>query len=173
MLFRKEGVDVEEVDVGFDYGSLLSGKLDAQWAFRTTAGIILPAKGVELRVISPTDYGIVTQGHMIITNEQMIKEQEETVRRFVKALEEALAYSLAHVPEAIEATKKRDPNFKQSVGEEQLKIYNAAMAQNSPLGWISERPMRRTKEQMIEVNLIPKDFDIKAAYTTAFLQEQK
>jgi NitT/TauT family transport system substrate-binding protein len=172
MLFNKENVKVKEVDVGFDYSSLLSGKLDAQWAFRTTAGISLPAKGVKLNVISPADYGILTQGHMIITNEQMIKEQGEVVQKFMNAVREAMAYSLQHTQEAIDATMRRDPNFKQSVGEKQLEIYNASMSKNSPLGWINEKDMMRTKRQMIDVGLLPRNFDLKSAYTTRFIQNR-
>lgn len=41
-LFRKHNITIEEVDVGFNYNPLITGQIDAEWAFRTTAGINLP-----------------------------------------------------------------------------------------------------------------------------------
>jgi len=170
MVFSKEDVKVQEVDVGFDYGPFLAKQLDAQWAFRTTAGISLPAKGVQLNVISPAEYGIVTQGHMVITNESMLREQPDVVRRFTAALREALAFSVKHPEESVTATIKRDPNFQREVGEKQLEIYNAAILRNNPLGWISFADMEKTKQQMVDVGLLAPDFDITSSYTTRFLE---
>lgn len=59
-LLHKENIKYTEVDVGFDYDQLISGQIDAQWAFTVTAGLDLPAKGVEINVISPADYGLTT-----------------------------------------------------------------------------------------------------------------
>ena len=169
MLFKKENIKVEEIDVGFDYSQFIAGKLPTQWAFRTTAGITLPAKGIELNFISPADYGIKTQGHTIVTTKKIIEEKPEVVQKFVDAILEATVYSLNHVEESIEATKRRDPSFSDTVGEKQLEIYNAAIKRNSPLGNISSEDMKKTKEQMLTVNIIPLDFDIQSAYTTKFL----
>lgn len=170
MLFAKEHVKVQEVDVGFDYGPFLGGQLDGQWAFRTTAGISLPAKGIQLNVISPADYGIVTQGHMVITSEGMIRDRPDVVQRFTKALVESLAYSVDHPQEAIAATTARDPKFLPEVGGKQLAVYNPAIMRNRPLGWIDMGDMERTKNQMVSVGLLPADFDVAASFTTRFLK---
>jgi ABC-type nitrate/sulfonate/bicarbonate transport system substrate-binding protein len=171
MLFKKENVNVQEVDVGFDYGQLISGQLDAQWAFRTTAGLSLPAKGVEINLISPADYGIVTNGYTLLTNEQTLKEKPKVVQAFLDAVLEATAYSLEHEQEAIDATIKRDPNFKPEVGKKQLEIYNAAIKRNPKLGQITAEDMETTKTQMVNAGLLPADFDVKAAFTTEFLDQ--
>lgn len=171
MLFKKENIQVEEVDVGFDYSQFIAGKLPAQWAFRTTAGITLPAKGVELNFISPTDYGIETQGLIIVTTEQMIKEQPELVQKFINGVLEGMNYSVVHFQESINAILKRDPNFPTTVAEKQLEIYNSAITRNSPVGGIAEADMEQTKAQMLTVDLITADFDIKASFTTKFVEK--
>lgn len=171
MLFKKENIKVEEVDVGFDYSQLISGKIPAQWAFRTVAGITLPAKGVEIKFISPADYDIKTQGLMLVTSEKMINEKPEIVQSFLDAFIEATAYSLEHPQESIDATVKRDPNFQPSVGEKQLEIYNAAIKRNLKIGWISPEDMETTKAQMLTVDLVSQDFDVQSAYTTKFLDQ--
>lgn len=170
MLFRKEQVQVEEVDVGFDYGPFIAHKLDAQWAFRSTAGISLPAKGVELNVISPADYGISTQGHMVITNEQMIKEKPEIVKQFTTAMIEALAFSVEHPDESIKATIQRNSKFQPEVGKKQLDIYIPAIKRNKRLGWIDPVDMKMIKQQMVSIGLLEEEFDISTAYTNQFIK---
>ena len=81
--FRQQDVSVNEIDVGFDYSQLITGSIDAQWAFRTTAGVSLPAQGVEVNVISPADYGITSHGLTIFTTENMIETNREVVEAFI------------------------------------------------------------------------------------------
>lgn len=169
MLLKKENIEVEEVDVGFNYGPLISGELDAQWAFRTTAGITLPTKGFEVNFISPADYGIITQGHVLVTTEKMIRDHPEIVQNFLNAVLDALSYSLDHVQEAVNSSVARDSKFQASVGKKQLAIYNKTIRNNSRLGLITEDIMETTKTQMVEVGLIPANFNVQAAYTTHFL----
>ncbi|MBE9039393.1 ABC transporter substrate-binding protein [Oscillatoriales cyanobacterium LEGE 11467] len=170
MLFKKEDIQVQEVDVGFDYSQLITEKLDAQWAFRTTAGITLPAQGVEVISINPDEYGITTQGHVVLTSEQMRENQPEIVQAFTNAILESIAYSIENEQEAIEATIKRDATFKQEVGQQQLAIYNAAIENNSKIGLISDEDMEKTKEQMLLLELLPKDFNTQSAYTNQFVE---
>jgi NitT/TauT family transport system substrate-binding protein len=171
MLFAKAKIKVTETDVGFDYGQMLSNKIDAQWAFRTTAGIALRAKGVELNEISPADSGIVTQGHMIIAKESTIKEKPEVVQAFVNAYLEGLKYSVDHPDEAVAAIMKRDPNFKKEVGEKQLAIINPTIKANAVMGGIPAEAIEQTQKQMQAAQLLPATFDTKSAYTNQFVDK--
>ncbi|MCI5145626.1 MAG: hypothetical protein D3923_08860 [Candidatus Electrothrix sp. AR3] len=171
MLLTKEGITVDELDVGFDYGQLLTGKIDAQWAFRSTAGVTLPAKGIALNIISPADYGISTQGHMVIANEALVNDKPDLVQRFTNAVLEGLQYSVDYPNEAVLATMQRDPQFKAEIGEEQMKINIAAVKNNNRLGWIDQKDMEKTKAQLLSVNLLSEDFVVANAFTTAFLEQ--
>jgi NitT/TauT family transport system substrate-binding protein len=170
MLFKKQNIQVQEVDVGFDYGQLISQNIDAEWAFRTTAGISLPARGVEINTISPADYGILTQGHTLITNENWAKDNPALAQSFLNAVLEATKYSIEHQQEAIDAAIKRDPNFKQEVGQKQMEIYTPTILKNKRIGWIAPEDMERTKQQMLDLGLIQANFDTKSAYTVQFLE---
>jgi NitT/TauT family transport system substrate-binding protein len=171
MTFKKENVKVQEVDTGFDYGQLISGKVDAQWAFRSTAGLALPAKGVEVVQINPSDYGITTQGYVLLTSEKMRKEQPKVVQAFTDAMLESTKYAVEHEQEAIDATIKRDPAFKPEFGKKQLAIYNAAIKNNKQVGMFGAEDMQKTKEQMLSTQLIPADFDLQSAYTNQFVEQ--
>jgi NitT/TauT family transport system substrate-binding protein len=170
MLLKKENIQVQEVDTGFDYGQLISGKVDAQWAFRTTAGITLPAKGVELNFIKPADYGLKTQGHLILTNEATLKNDPKLVQNFTNAVIESVNYAVSHPEESLAATISRDPTFKREVGLKQIEINTQAIKNNSQIGVIDEASMAQSQKQMEQVGLLKKDFDLKSAFSNQFTQ---
>jgi NitT/TauT family transport system substrate-binding protein len=171
MLFQKEKVQVQEVDTGFDYGQLLAGKIEAQWVFRTTAGITLPAKGVQLNFIKPEDYGLKTQGHMVLTNEATLAKDPQLVQNFTNAIVESINYSVVHPEEVLAATMSRDPIFKKEVGTQQIAINTQAIKNNSAIGAIDEAAMAQSQQQMSKVGLLKTDFDLKSAYSNQFTKK--
>jgi ABC-type nitrate/sulfonate/bicarbonate transport system substrate-binding protein len=171
MLFQKENIQVQEVDTGFDYGQLISGKVDAQWVFRTTAGIVLPAKGVQLNFIKPADYGLKTQGHMLLTNEATLAKDPQLVQNFTNAIIESINYALVHPEEVLAATISRDPTFKKEVGTQQIAINTQVIKNNGVIGMIDEVAMAQSQQQMARVGLLKADFDLKSAYTNQFMQK--
>lgn len=173
MLFEKENIQVQEVDVGFDYSQLIAGNLDAQWAFRTTAGITLPARGVNVASIDPADYGISTQGFVLMTNENLLSDDPELVQSFVNAITESVQYSLENEQEAIDSTVRRDPEFSQEVGEAQLDIYRTSIENQSRVGFFEPSDMEKTKDQMLLVDLIPDDLSLEDAYTNQFVENSQ
>lgn len=171
MLMKKEKVQVQEVDTGFDYGQLISGKVDAQWVFRTTAGITLPAKGVALNFIKPSDYGIKTQGHLVLTNEATLKNNPKLVQDFTDAIVESIDYTVSHPQESLAATMQRDPTFKKEVGEKQIVINTQAIKNNPQIGSIDDAAMAQSQKQLAGVGLLATGFDLKSAYTNQFVQK--
>ena len=170
-LFLQENIKVEEVDVAFNYNLLLADKLPAQWAFTTTAGLTLREKGYEFNDISPADYGIVTHGHIIITNEKTIKENPDLVKRFISAVVEATTYSLEHVDESIAAMQTRDKEFSATLAEKQLTINNQTILNNSEVLWIDASLLEDTKNRLIRLGLVPEKFDLNASFDNSFLKE--
>lgn len=167
---QDQGVDYREVDVGFNYGPLLAGQIDASWAFSTTAGITLPAQGVELNVIDPADYGMQTQGHVVITHERLIEDRPELVQRFVDALVEALDYGLRHPDEAVAATVSRDLNLGRDVAEKQLDIYNAAIRRNEYLGALDSGRLERVAERQRRMGVLPNSYRIEGSFDPRFVE---
>jgi NitT/TauT family transport system substrate-binding protein len=169
MLFQKENIKVDELDTGFDYGQLISGKIDAQWAFRTTAGINLPAKGVDVNFISPSDYGIHTHGYTVVVNQEYANQHPDIVKRFVAAIIDATKYAADHPEDEVTATMKRDPNFKSAVGEAQVALYNKVIRNHDRLGEFSNVDLQATAAQMKAANLLPADFDATTAFDGSFV----
>lgn len=166
----REGIEYEEVDIGFNYGPLLAGRIDASWAFRTTAGVTLPAQGVELNVIDPADHGIRTQGHVLITHERLTEGRPELVQRFVDAVAEALDHTVRHPDEAVAATMRRDPGFTRDVAARQVEIYNAAIRRNEYPGALDATQFREIVDRQRGLGVLPASYRLDGSFTNRFVE---
>lgn len=169
-LFKKENINVNEVDVGFNYNQFIADKLPAQWAFTTTAGVTLPAQGIELNFISPADYGIITHGYTFITTEKIIQENPELVDKFLSAMIEATEYALGHREEAIEAVVKRGEKLTKEVVEKSWSLYEEGIRNNDKVGWFTIDLMQDTKERMSNLGLLSKTYSLTETFDTSFIK---
>jgi len=170
-LFRKSKVKVTEVDVGFDYSQLISGGVSAQWAFTVTAGIDLPAKGVEVTTISPATYGIVTHGYTLFASEETLSKRGAAVRGFLRATLRGLEYCLDHPEEANRTLVRRDSTIDEKLSLTRLKAYNAVTSrgEKTPLGYLDLQMFRDAYDRLKEEGVIEKPIDPSSAFTTEVL----
>jgi len=172
-LLRQNRIDYTEVDVGFDYNQLIAGKIAAQWAFTVTAGMDLPAKGVAINIISPADYGIVTQGYTIFATNKTIDEKPDVVLRFLRATFRGVKFTVAHPEEAVATLLKRDQNLDPSLSLKRLEAYNAVTSDSKkyPPGYMDKDMFTTTYDRLAAAHVIEQPFDVSEAYTTQFLEE--
>ena len=172
-LLRKNGIHYTEVDVGFDYNQLIAGRIDAEWAFTVTAGLDLPAKGIEINIISPADYGIVTQGYTIFTTDQVVQQQPDLVLRFLRATLRGVKFTMENPEEADQAVLKRDSTLDAALSLTRLKDYDAVTSDSDkyPAGYMDREMFQSTYDRLAEEQVIRKPFDPKEAYATQFLEQ--
>ncbi len=172
-LLRKNKVEYTEVDVGFDYAQLIAGQIDAEWAFTVTAGLELPARGVEINFINPADYGVVTHGYTVFATEETIKERPDAVLRFVRASLRGAKYTVEHPDEANGSLTKRDSALNETLCLKRQKAYNAVTSNSDkyPAGYMDRAMFQSTYDRLVEEKVIEKPFDVSEAYTTQFLEE--
>jgi NitT/TauT family transport system substrate-binding protein len=172
-LLRKNGIHYAEVDVGFDYNQLIAGKIDAEWAFTVTAGLDLPAKGIQINIINPADYGIVTQGYTIFTTDQVIQKQPDLVLRFLRATLQGVKFSVEHPEQANQDLLKRDSTLNAALSLTRLKKYNAVTSDSDqyPPGYMDREMFQTTYDRLIAEHVIQTSFDPQDAYTTQFLEQ--
>lgn len=171
MLLNDQNVTVNEVDVGFNYEPLLTGTVDAEWAFRTTAGLFLPARGVPINMISPASYGIHTDGHVLITSEAMISDHPDQVQAFVSALIESVEAELARPEDAIRSARRRDPQLKVQTAEQQLAVYHPSIRRNRRIGQFPAGAVARALDQMQRTGVLTTDINPEQAFTNRFVDE--
>ncbi len=172
-LLRRNHIQYTEVDVGFDYNQLIAGQIDAEWAFTVTGGLELPAKGVEINIISPADYGIVTQGYTIFATDQTIKDKPDVVLRFLRAALRGVKYTVAHPEEATKILLKRDSTLDEQLCLKRQLAYNTVTSDSDeyPPGYMDRAMFQSTYDRLVEEKVIEKPFDLGEAYTTEFLEQ--
>jgi NitT/TauT family transport system substrate-binding protein len=172
-LLHKRKVDYTEVDVGFDYNQLVSGAIDAEWAFTVTAALDLPARGVPLNIISPADYGIVTHGYTIFASEETIKQRPQVVLAFLRATLRGVSDAVLSPQAANEALLKRDSKLDAALNLKRQEAYNAVTSHGEefPPGYMDRGMFQSTYERLVEEKVIQKPFSVEEAYTTQFLEK--
>ncbi|MFH1721931.1 MAG: ABC transporter substrate-binding protein [Candidatus Altiarchaeota archaeon] len=172
-LFRNNNITVKEVDVGFDYSQLIAGNIDGQWAFRVTAGLNLPEKGIAVNEISPSDYQMNTHGYTIFTTKQMIEENPETVLRFLRATIRGINATLENPRQASHILYKRGKGLDRELEYKRLLLYNevTSNSRDYPIGRMDEAMFSETYLRLREEGVIETDFDFHDAYTVEFLEE--
>jgi NitT/TauT family transport system substrate-binding protein len=172
-LLHKNNIKYTEVDVGFDYNQLISRQIDAEWAFTVTAGLDLPAKGVEVNVISPADYGIITHGYTIFATDKTITENPDIVLRFLRATLRGIKDTVENPEAANKTLLKRDPNLDEALSLKRLRAYNAVTSNSAqyPPGYMDAQMFQSTYDRLTEEKVITKPFNLGDAYTTRFLEQ--
>lgn len=172
-LLHKNNIKYTEVDVGFDYNQLIAGQIDAEWAFTVTAGLDLPAKGVEINIISPANYGIITQGYTIFATDSTISSQPDVILRFLRATLKGIKDTVANPEEANKALLKRDPKLDPALSLKRLQAYNTvtSISDSYPPGYMDRAMFQSTYDRLAEEKVIGNAFSLDQAFTTRFLDQ--
>lgn len=164
--FKRAGITVEEVDIGFDYNALITGRVDAAWAFTVTAGIDLPAQGQPVRVISPQSIGINTHGYTIFVTDDYLRSNAEIVERFVAATLQGVAAALKDPNAAVKALEQRNPDLDPEISLQRQLAYNTVTTHEAPYyyGYVDEAMMRETYERLRDLSVLESEFDINGTF---------
>src|SRR3989338_6595125 len=159
-LLKKYNITREEADVGFDYSQLIAKKIDAQLAFRVTAGLNLPEKGIQVNVISPKDYGITTHGYTVFTTEKMINEHPETVERFLRATSRGIKATLENPAEAADILAKKDDKIDRNLEYKRLLMYNEVTSNSKeyPIGYMDYKMIKETYDRLKDEKVLANEF---------------
>jgi NitT/TauT family transport system substrate-binding protein len=172
-LFHQENIKVEEIDVGMDYNQLINGKILAEWGFTVTAGLELPAKGIDINIINPSTYGFVTHGYTIFTTEKLIKENPDLVLRFLRASLKGVSFTVNNPEDALKSLLNRDPKLDPALNLTRIKAYNAVTSNSTefPAGYMDKRMFQETYDRLVNEKIIETKFNLHDVYTTQFLEK--
>lgn len=150
------------------------------WASWDTVIASLENKGFKFRTIDPPWINEIF-GNVIIAREETIAKQPELVVKVARGIAESSVFGLANPDAALRNHWKMYPSTKpQTVDEESFKaarhIFNSRFdstrlepgvkwGENVPAQW------NRMASIAIKEELIPKDFDVKSAYTNQFIAQ--
>jgi len=180
-LLFKTGIDRKKInEENIDNGALLlmDKKIDA-----CTSGtygtwpIQLELSGKNISVIDVRDYGIDWYGTCIVAHEDLIKQNPDLIKSFVKATIKGWDYVISHPEEAADIIVKYKPetnrNFLiKSIEKISPLILNKDSGQNT-IGIQSEEKWKQMQEDLFAIGSINNRIDPKFFFTNDFMPKNE
>ncbi len=170
------GVDEASIDlqeIGFTQAEALNqGKVDAAVVYIANEPVQLTQAGEAVNVIQVSDYlNLVSNG--IVTNEKLIKENPDLVRRMVRASLKGVAYTIDHPEEAFEITRTFIPDMTDDDAPTQRKVLDASIElwRTDAPGITGPQNWADSVEFMRQSGLIETDVNAEAMYSNQFVEK--
>jgi NitT/TauT family transport system substrate-binding protein len=168
---NEEEIDLEVI--GFTQAAAVNQEqVDAAVVYIANEPVQLTQEGMELDVIQVSDYiDLVSNG--LITNETVIQESPDLVRRMVRGSLRGLEYTLAHPDEAFEIARQFVPEITDEDAPTQRAVLEASIAlwRSDELGYSDPQAWSDSAEFMLATGLIEKSVDVDKLYTNQFVEE--
>ncbi len=115
-IMKKNGADVSKVKVVsgvYDFFSTIGKDADFEWIYSGWDGIEAKRRGIEINYIALKDLDPVFDYYtpVLITNEKMLSENPELVKRFVKAVSKGYSFCITSPDQAAAILSKHAPEL--------------------------------------------------------------
>ena len=166
--------DVRLDAIGFNQvEAFAGGKEDIVVGYITNEPIQLRHQGYDITVFPVADY-VRLASNGILTNETMLNEHPDMVRRFVQATLKGLQDTIANPDEAYEISKDFVEDLAQADREVQMEILRTAIrywqADDRPLGASDPQAWENMQQVLLDMGLISQAQDLHKAFTNRFVQ---
>ena len=157
-----------------DFFTAVKRDIDFSWIYYGWTGIEAELRKVPLDVIYLKDLDPVLDFYTptIITNEEMIRKDPETIKKFLRAVKKGYEFAIDHPEEAadilIEAVPESDPELVRKSQQWISKQYRADLA---GLGSAKGRSLGRLHELDVETQTDREKIDPAKAFTNEFLPQ--
>lgn len=176
--------DVKWVSVGFGgpAANAFRQKVIDVWAAWDTIVAALENNGFEFVQIVP-DWAKGLPGNVLITTEESLAKNPERAVKIARGLAEATIFGLANSAGSVRNHWKLYPSTKPQGGESEKAVKDAEHifaarfnlmrlpAGTMQWGYNSDARWKELANIMTSEGLLPKDFDVKAAYTNQYIDE--
>jgi NitT/TauT family transport system substrate-binding protein len=178
-MMAKQGIDrskVKEVGVGWEVQPLITGEIDALMGYTQNQPNLVRLAGKEVNQIFVEDWGVNIYSSCIIVNENYLKENEDIVKRIVKASLKGWEYSLEHPDEAINIVLKAypalDEKFVKASTRDTLPLLKSPDTQKYGLGYQSPERWKNLQDLLFEQGIIKKKVDVSLLFTNKYLPKR-
>lgn len=158
--------------IGFNQvEALASDQVEAVAIYVTNEPVQLRAQGYEVDVIRVADYVQLT-ANGIITNEELIENDPEMVRRFVQAFLHGLADTIANPEEAYQISMDFVENLAEADKQVQMEVLELSieMWRSDPLGHSDLVAWQNMLDVLLEMDLLPEAIPVEDAFTNQFIE---
>jgi len=162
--------DITLESIGFNQvEAIASDQVDAAVIYITNEPIQLASLGYQVNVLRVADYALLASNGLV-TNEIMLQENPDLVRRMVAATLRGINYTLSHTDYAFEISQNYVEGLSQSDQAVQRAVLEASVAlyQKDPLGYSDPKAWENMEKVLLDMNLLTTSLDLDAAYTNEF-----
>ncbi|MBN1220594.1 MAG: ABC transporter substrate-binding protein [Anaerolineae bacterium] len=164
-------INLEEI--GFTQAEAITQKkVDAAVVYLTNEPVQLRQLGMAVNVIEVSDYiDLVSNG--LITNETVIRENPELVRRLVRATLRGVDYTIAHPDEAFDLARQAVPEITDEDAPAQRAVLDASIElwRNDQPGISDPQAWATSAEFMLVTGLIGSPVEVETLYTNEFIED--
>ncbi len=165
--------DVTLESIGFNQvEAFAGGQQDVVVGYITNEPIQLRHQGFEVTVFPVADY-VRLASNGILTNEKLIAENPDMVRRFVQATLKGLDYTIQHPEEAYEISKQFVEDLAQADRTVQMEVLRTAIrywqTAERPLGASDPAAWENMQQVLLDMGLIGQAQDLTKAFTNDFV----
>jgi NitT/TauT family transport system substrate-binding protein len=163
---------VKEIPIGYDDTELINNITDVSTGYLINEPQLAIEKGYEVNMMLPEEYGVHMYADVIVTTEDMIKNNPDLVRRFVKATLTGWDYALKN--------EKETTDFVMLYSKDTSKLHQQNMLHSSiplistgdsVLGFMDKDKWENTKKILVSSKLLSDNISIDEAYTNEFIGE--
>lgn len=162
----------EVVDLPSKLDLFVEGKADAWYAYLPGTVATVEQAGLPINIIFPDDYGVHVPGDTLFARADYVRENPETVKRFLRATFKGWRYAIGHVEQVAGMVRAYRPDA-------DLETETAKLMGTVPLlhpgdgriGWIAPENWQRLIGTLRELGFLETDLDAADVYTTEFVKE--
>lgn len=175
-IMRKENADIEKVKIvnigEADYFTATKRDIDFAWIFYGWTGIEAELKNEPLDMIYVNKYSDKLDYYtpVIATNEDMIKNKPETVKKFMTAVSRGYQFAIDKPEEAADILLKCVPDLDKELVQKSQKWLSPRYQDDAPR-WGEQKlsVWQNYSDWMVENKLLEKPLEAEKAFTNDFL----
>lgn len=165
--------DISLESIGFTQSEAISqGQVDAAVVYVANEPVQLTQAGMDVDIIQVSDYiDLVSNG--LITNETVIQENPDLVRRLVRATLRGVEYTIAHPDEAFDIARQAVPEITDEDAPTQRAVLEVSIDlwRSDQLGVSDPQAWSDSAEFMLDTGLIETPVDVETLYTNEFITQ--
>jgi NitT/TauT family transport system substrate-binding protein len=177
-LLQSAGLQETDVildSIGFNQvEALLAGGDEAVVIYVNNEPVQLQARGYDIDVIRVADY-VQLASNGILTNETVLGENPDLVRRMVRAVQKGLADVIADPEEAFEVCLRQVDGLAGLSAEEQaiqkkVLLSSIEFWKADPLGYSDPQSWENMQSVLLDMGLVTAELDLEKAFTNEFIR---
>lgn len=103
-ILKHEGINTNSINLQpttYNIDDLINNKIQAYNGYISNEPFYLTQKGIKYDLIKPRDYGINFYSDVLVTRQQLAKDDPDLIKRFTKASLQGWMYALNHLEETV------------------------------------------------------------------------